>query len=74
MPRSPTDRMKILQALWDDHCDVNKGTPQERLIAQHAKAKVDRFLERMKRLSIKRQGEVWIRLPAGDAPEELLPE
>jgi hypothetical protein len=67
-------RLAVLHALFDAIADGRVGTPQERLAAIAAKAKRDVLLARYRKLSVKEQGEIWLRLAGGDDPEELLPE
>jgi hypothetical protein len=87
MPNSPIDtplpipadiptgasRKAVLAALFEATTDGRVGTPQERLAALQAKARRDRFLERMSRLPVHEQGQIYLRLIAGDDPEQLLP-
>jgi hypothetical protein len=67
-------RMAVLAALFDAHADGRVGSPQERLAAIRSKANRDRFLERMKLLTLKEQGQIYLRLIAGDDPDQLLPD
>jgi hypothetical protein len=64
----------VLAALFEAAIDGRVDTPQERLAALHAKATRDGFLERMKLLTLKEQGQIYLRLIAVDDSEELLPE
>jgi hypothetical protein len=67
-------RLAVLKAMFDAIVDGRIGTPQERLAAIAAKQKRDVLLTRYRKLPVKEQGEVWLRLAGGDDPEELLPE
>jgi hypothetical protein len=68
------NRVTILKAMFGAIADGRVGTPQERLAAIAAKQMRDVLLTRYRKLPVKEQGEVWLRLAGGDDPEELLPE
>jgi hypothetical protein len=68
------NRVTILKAMFGAIVNGRVGTPQERLAAIAAKQKRDVLLARYRKLPVKEQGEVWLRLAGGDDPEELLPE
>jgi hypothetical protein len=67
-----TSRLTVLHALFGAIADGRVGTPQERLAAIAAKQKRDALLARYRKLPVKEQGEIWLRLAGGDDPEELL--
>jgi hypothetical protein len=68
------NRLTVLKAMFDAIADGRVGTPQERLAAIAAKAKRDGLLARYRKLPVKDQGDIWLRLAGGDDPEELLSE
>ena len=73
MNSSDNPRLAILAALWDGIANGTLGSPAERLRALAAKQVRDRELARLAKLDVRQQGEVWLRLAAGEDPEELLP-